>query len=77
MNAWVPGWVTKRHADASSSGGSEAARCANSRNAGRRNMPGASGSRCDSLSMNIRHISSGAMPFARPAAMKLPELTPT
>ncbi|HKC45543.1 MAG TPA: hypothetical protein VKC64_17060 [Burkholderiales bacterium] len=69
--------MTTCHTAAAASGGSDAARRRYSRNAGRSRIVASNGSRCDSLSMNIRLISSGVMPFASPAAMKPPELTPT
>ena len=65
------------HTTPASSGGRDTARRRYSRSAGRRRIDGSNGASCSSLSMNIRLISSGVMPFASPAAMKPPELTPT
>ena len=57
--------------------GTAASRLAYSPSAGRKSKPGSNGSSAASLSMNIACISDAVMPFTSPAAMKLPELTPT
>ena len=49
----------------------------NSRKAGRRNRPGRTGYSTDALWMNTTPMSVVSMPFASPAAIIAPELTPT